>query len=171
MYLGALVGLGFYSGGTKLGFGVDGGYKLGPTWALGLYVTYTSTGAGDTAAAAGVSGSGSSIIIAPEINYWLPGELRGMHLGGKIGLDLASVSITSTSPLIPSQSQSNTSIVFGVAGGYDYPISKDITIGGEANFLIVSSSGNTSSAGGTTTTTSSGSSSVFNLLVSAKYWL
>jgi hypothetical protein len=169
IYIGALLGFAFASGGSKFEFGLDGNYKLSPEWGIGLYGTYSSTSqtvppvAGITA---GGTASASSIIIAPELNYFLQGELKGLHLGGKIGLNM----ISSSSSIAGSTGGSTSNLAFGAGAGYDYPIAQSFTIGGEANFLIISSGSSSSGSGSTTVTTSGGSTSVFNILAAGKYW-
>lgn len=171
-YAGPLLGFGFWSAGTKFTFGADAGYRLNQDWGLGLYLTYTSFGSTTVST---ITASASTFIVAPELNYFISGELKGLHLGAKLGLGFSSASLSSTTGTLPANTQvpgSATGLVFGVGAAYDYPVSHDITIGGEANFLILTSSSSTSSSGtgGTTTTTSSGSTSVFNILANAKYW-
>jgi hypothetical protein len=165
-YLGPLVGMGFYEGGSKLNFGLTGGMKLGPAWGLGLYFTYASLG-GESVG--GVTSGGKLIIVAPELNYFFA-ELPGFHAGAKIGLALASSSTSGGAALgIPDQSTSSAGLAFGAAAAYDAPVSDDWTVGGEANFLVYSQSGSSSTTSGSTTTTSS-STTAIHFLLSAKYW-
>jgi hypothetical protein len=167
-YLGALLGMGFYSGGSKILFGVDGGLKLSPDWGLGLYFTYNSLGSATVGAA---SSSASMMVIAGELNYFLQ-DMKGLHLGAKLGLAMASTTTSGTGTALDG-STSSSGAAYGIGAGYDVPLSHEISLGGEANFLILSSSGgsSTSSAGGSTTTTdTSSSTSVFNLIASLKYW-
>jgi hypothetical protein len=170
IYAGALLGFGFWSAGTKFTFGADGGYKLNSEWGLGLYLNYVSLGSSTVGT---ITASASTFIVAPELNYFLPGELRGLHLGGKLGLAFSSASLTAPGGVLPAgtASGSSTGLVFGVGAAYDYPIAQSISVGGEANFLILTSSAGSTTTTGGTTTTSSGSASVFNILATAKYWL
>lgn len=149
IYAGALLGVGFFNnnGGTQIGFGFDGGYKLTSDWGAGLYLTYQPTQA-PTGSSAGV------YTAALEGNYFLDKVAPGLRVGAKAGLGIASFS-TDAIGAIPSTSTTNTDIVFGPHVAYDYALGQGLSVGGETNFLFF---------------TSSPARNVFNLLGSVKYW-
>ena len=102
----------------------------------------TSSGTGSASASAYL------MTFAGEFNYFFQDALKGLHVGGKAGFGLftvsASASGTSTSGVsvnIPTFSATAFSLVFGGGGGYDYPLGGGFTVGGEANVMLATASG------------------------------
>jgi hypothetical protein len=165
-YVGPLLGLGFYSPGAAFSFGADGGFRLSNNIVFGGYVTYASlASASSSSGSVSASASVTQLTIAPEIQYYLDGDtLKGIHLGGKLGIAIVSAGASGSGTATvggqtvtvntASVSASGFGFVLGVGGGYDYPVVQNITVGGELNYLL----GVGSAAG------------AFNALVSGKYW-
>ncbi len=87
-------------------------------------------------------------MAAVEINYYVP-QLKGLYLGIKGGMAVAtaSASTTPTSSTSPSSNPTGTAATSGnassfaaggaVAVGYDYPLLPTLSIGAEANYFFV----------------------------------
>jgi hypothetical protein len=144
-YAGALLGVGFLNnnGGTQINLGLDGGYKLAPTYGVGAYLAYSPSATLATGDSAGL------YTIAAEANYFLNDILPGAHVGAKAGFGISRYALAAGT------STSSVNLVFGPAVAYDYALGGGLSVGGEANFLYYTSSPSTNS---------------FNLLGSLKYW-
>jgi hypothetical protein len=134
--LGALVGVGILNKdlGNQIVLGVDGAYQLMPWLQVGGYFTYNSI-----ANAPGLSAS--LFTIAPEITYVLTdvGAFDGLRLGAKAGIGIESFSSgTATVGGVsqPVAGSTTTSFVFGPEVAYDVGLTKLLSLGGEANYLI-----------------------------------
>lgn len=144
LFGGALLGVGFLNnnGGTQLAVGLNGGYKIAPTYSVGGYFTYqpSQASAGDSA---------HLLTVAAEGNYYFDEIVPGLRAGAKAGLGFGTYS-----PAV-GEGATTTNLAIGPQIGYDYPLGGGLSIGGEGNFLYY---------------TSSPSLNVFNILGNLKYW-
>jgi len=159
--VGGLVGVGILGGSSAFSFGALADYRFKPDLALGIFVSYGTLGG------AGVSNPTYSLLtLAPELNYYFDKNLTGFWIGAKAGV---SFSIVNLSPAQAAAAQaaaaasgsttqvSGTSLglVFGASAGYDYPVEKNITVGGQGDFLVFPTAF---------------SSTEINFLANLKYW-
>ena len=148
-YLGGLIGVSFVSngGGTNLVYGANAGTKITPFFSLGGYFTYESA-YGNNINGFNFS-SGNVVVIAAEGNYYLFGD-NSTYIGAKLGYGNANISSTGPNNL------SSGGLAFGPAVGYNYAIGTGFTVGGEANFIVI--------------TTSGSSTNLFDLLGKVTFW-
>jgi len=148
-YVGALGGYGVISGGSALTFGMMAGYKFAPMWGVGGYFSYGNLAASSasTDVSPASSNSNSSVFIfAAELNYYVPGDFKGLYIGPKLGVALlsSSASATGTSGTVSvtqtSASGSVVGLAVGGAIGYDYEIVPTFALGAQANAFYVSGS-------------------------------
>jgi hypothetical protein len=159
-------GLGIAGGSAGFAFGAEGGYRFSPNLGIGLFFTYqtiASASGSSTTSSGTASGSASASLMsfAGEFNYFFGGPLSGLHLGGKAGFGIFSVSgsgtATTTSGVsvnVSSASVGGFGLLFGGGGGYDYPIGPPgLSVGGDAEFML----------------STSGTGTLIDLLASVKY--
>jgi hypothetical protein len=138
--------------GTQFAIGGNLEYRFDPSWSVGLFGTYESTGSQST------SVSSSNIVsLAVDGNYYFNQALDGFYAGVKLGLGISN---TSLSGALANGSTSNTVFMFGPAVGYDFLMASALTLGAEINFLTYSAPN--SSAGSSTT-------SILNALIRLGY--
>lgn len=147
--LGADAGVGVVSngGGIELQVGAQGGYKLDPNWGAGLILQYNSLGS-SLNPGSGNSVSASQTMLAADGDYYFSDVLDGLRAGLRLGFAWGSTNETGAS--------SNTNFTYGALVSYDYPLGASFTLGGEANFMIVSTTNNFN---------------ILNLFAALKYWI
>lgn len=136
-FAGPVLGLAIFGGGSGITFGGRFGYKNAPDQAIGGFLSYTSLG------------QASLLVVAFEGHYFLPDNMaKNFFVNGKLGLGIVSVSIPNPlagipgSPTVAPTSTSSTALLLGIGGGYDYYLSPQFSVGGEANLILLTSGGN-----------------------------
>jgi hypothetical protein len=144
VYVGALFGVGVAGGGSSFTFGLDLGYKMSPEWGTGIYFTYLNLQSATTVTS--TSGTSTQIVgaslvlLAGELNYFVP-QVPEIHFGAKMGMGIASASALGTTATgaggetVPGLS--TFAFAGGITGGYDYPVTQQLSLGLEANFFYV----------------------------------
>ncbi len=122
---------------VNLGYGLSAGLKFHEEYSAGLYfLTSTSEASfGATASLPATVVENRVSFYGVEGDYHFLGTLEGLRAGVRVGL---STKATTTSPQgVASVSQSDTDFALGPQLGYDFMISEQISVGGEANIFFV----------------------------------
>ncbi len=151
-YLGALVGINSSltpGASNATAIGVTLGYKTLPMWGVGIFASYFGQTTTSTFLGLPSNTAMSVITTAAQLNYFI----RGLHLGIEAGISIRTWSGALSSLL---SGNATTNFVPGFNFGYDYYISRNLTIGAEAHIFLP------------TTSSEAGSIQAFGVL---KVWL
>jgi hypothetical protein len=150
--LGAAFGTGGQSSFSRLNLGLAADYKLPSNWTAGAFFGYVPIS--------------SNLITAGSVDQslFLYG-VEGMYLFNNIvtpgaiqvgiKLGVSTYTVPSANGVAIAGASSSTDLVYGPKVAYDYPLSKNWTLGGEADVLL---------------TTQSGGNTLINTLGLVKYW-
>jgi hypothetical protein len=124
-YVSALLGVGLVnnSGGSNFTYGVGVGYKLNPSYSLGLDYTYNTFSVPSPLSAS------LSLILANFKYYFAGGFLAGVKLGSGM--------LSYSGPSAPS---TTSNFAWGPSVGYDYACTTNWSIGADADLIWLSSS-------------------------------